>query len=254
MHAALVQEQQMIGSMLAQAAPVSPGTAQPGTLVRLAGVARPGAGGVLRSPEAGVPCVWFRTVVIPMRRSYAATSPAVAPGLPAQGISSATDVGVWAMPGIDGDQPATDHRSDAPFAIEGPDGTLEILPAGGHIDSLIQSINHDQVQRTITHRDDRLAVEWIIPPGVPIYAIGMAVQAPDGHRALVSPQGGKIVVSTRDEQALQGMAAYFANQSAAGPGRLPIGPGGRTMNPVVLAVTVGVLVVVVLVVVAVLAG
>ena len=47
------------------------------------------------------------------------------------------------------------------------------------------------------------------------------------------------------------MADYFANQPAAGPGRLPIGPGGRSFNPVVLAVTVGVLVVVVLVVVAV---
>ena len=43
------------------------------------------------------------------------------------------------------------------------------------------------------------------------------------------------------------MAAYFAHQSPVSGGRLPVGPGGRAVNPMMIGIVVAIVVVAVVV-------
>jgi hypothetical protein len=225
-------EQALVAALLQRATLAGTTSAPPGTLVKIAGTAQPGPAGVLRAPASGAPCVWYRTLRVPLDGP---PGHAGAVSIPPT-LSSTTPLLRGGMSG------GSEDVSGAPFAVSDAAGQLLCDPRGGHVDSSVQSLNTRQPESWSAMDGGALVVEWIIAAGAPVFVVGEMARGADGSANLVAPAGGRVVVGTDGEAALAGKAQAFA-------ARAPLAPVGGGRLALAIGIAVGAVLLVVLVVV-----
>lgn len=173
--------------------PLTPGQARrvaPGTAVKVTGATAPGDAGPLVAPISGQPCVWYRCFV-----QYGSGGRLVP--LPAAGRISDTMLVAQASNVMRPSRNPGDEISDTPFRIVDPDGGWIT------IDPRVADVNSDVVTRNriVNSRFgllQQLLVEWIVPVGAPVVALGTVVPGMD----LDASSSAFQFVSTRPQNAI----------------------------------------------------
>ena len=236
----------------ARPATVSEAGATPGALVLMQATAVPGPSGPLRAPLSGVECVWYRSVVFRKERPRRFQGSRDFQPLPDIAPSDVPRYRIADMhAGVSRAPLGSDRTSTPGFGLSDGRSVIAVDPSVTDIDS-----THFGINRLVTVMPEQrslgpvplghgvlspreLHVEWVLPVGAPVLAIGAVGRDAAGRAALV-PGPGPALVSTKDRNRI-----LSRNRTAMSPG-LPF--TGQSVKWIVGGVMTVAIVVIVLIV------
>lgn len=180
----------------------------PGQLIKVSAQALPGPGGVLTAPLSGAPCVWYRSAFFPGQGHMALPSFAPSDTTPLQ--AQINNVAHRVMN-------PSEEISTAPFLIGQPGG-LQLLvdPLVADVDTDVLVANHEwRSEHGFAHG---LMVEWIVPPGARVLALGRV----GADHTMVTDQAAALLISTKDEQRIISRDQSPAASTAHALGRFTV--------------------------------
>lgn len=174
-----------------------------GALVELGGAAASGPDGELRSPLAERACVWYRSTITEVYRTYETRG---------SGSNRRREL-------VEKKRERSDETSSQRFALDDGSGTATIDPRDAHVDRPIEVLDRMVTDDTGGwSRRFNLSIdfgifnlgggegtigfeqeEWILPAGQQLYVLGEARAEGDGAVVAEPKDGGELLISTRSE-------------------------------------------------------
>lgn len=185
-----------------------------GSLVEMSGTGSLDERQMLRAPESGTSCLWFRSKVTHHWTEYDRSS---------QHGSSTQHRS----------QVVQDYSSTQPFWLQDGEGYAAILPEGAEVDQARKAWDQRQERGWEDQRDwgslggilggsisfgshqhssYYQVEEWVIQAGTPLYVVGAGTRSGD-HPAIGRREKGKFVISTRSESALEEASGKSAQRA-----------------------------------------